>query len=192
MIGSYITKVARCRPDVIELLDAPNLDEQQRLYKKVHHKIWSKSLRFAMNRDTTLSMLGVPKAQRRQIDQQYPGGIVKFVEDSLEAVFAKLPIQDNYFWRVYITGSYTPTCCPEYLKEENFEQLKAGLVDRLRVHTHSVQGFLERYEGTINRFVLLDHMDWLSDHFFLGWNQSGKPFLSEPRRALEFYGVPVA
>lgn len=166
MIGSYITKVARCRNDVIELLDAPNLEEQQRLYKKVHHKIWSKSLRFAMNRDTTLSMLGVPKAQRRQIDQQYPGGIVKFVEDSLEAVFAKLPIQDNYFWRVYITGSYTPYCCPEYLKEENFDRLKNGLVDQLRVHTHSVQGFLERYEGTINRFVLLDHMDWLSDHFF--------------------------
>jgi S-adenosylmethionine-diacylglycerol 3-amino-3-carboxypropyl transferase len=119
-----------------------------------------------MNRDTTLSMLGVPKAQRRQIDQQYPGGIVKFVEDSLEAVFAKLPIQDNYFWRVYITGSYTPNCCPEYLKEKNFHLLKDGLIDRLRVHTHSVQGFLERYEGTINRFVLLDHMDWLSDHFF--------------------------
>ena len=38
----------------------------------------------------------------------------------MEAVFAKLPFVDNYFWRVYITGSYTPDCCPEYLKPANF------------------------------------------------------------------------
>jgi len=29
-----------------------------------------------------------------------------------------------------------------------------------------VQGFLEGHRGTISRFVLLDHMDWLSDHLF--------------------------
>ena len=37
-----------------------------------------------MNRDTTLSMLGVPKAQRRQIETQYEGGIVKFIQDCME------------------------------------------------------------------------------------------------------------
>ena len=119
-----------------------------------------------MNRDTTLSMLGVPKAQRKQIDEQYPGGVVQFVEDSMEAVFAKIPIQDNYFWRVYITGKYTPNCCPEYVKQENFEKLKSGDIDRLTVTTDSVQGFLEKHDGSISRFILLDHMDWLSDHYF--------------------------
>lgn len=166
MIGTYIHKFARCKKEVMEILDAPTLQAQQEIYDRVHHKIWSKSLRFAMNRDTTLSMLGVPKAQRRQIDQQYPGGIVKFVEDSIEAVFAKIPIQDNYFWRVYITGKYSPTCCPEYVKQSNFEKLKGGLLDNLHIHTNSVQGFLESHPGKISRFVLLDHMDWLSDHFF--------------------------
>ena len=34
------------------------------------------------------------------------------------------------------------------------------------MHTDSLHGFLERHTGTISRFVLLDHMDWLSDHFF--------------------------
>lgn len=166
MVGTYIDKVARCRKEVMEILDAPTLHDQQEIYNRVQHKIWSKSLKFAMNRDTTLSMLGVPKAQRRQIDQQYPGGIVQFVEDSLEAVFAKIPIQDNYFWRVYITGSYTPSCAPEYVKQANYEKLRGGLLDRLNVHTNSVQGFLERHRGEITRFILLDHMDWLSDHFF--------------------------
>jgi S-adenosylmethionine-diacylglycerol 3-amino-3-carboxypropyl transferase len=166
MVGTYVNKVARCKKEVREILDAPTLQDQQEIYERVREKIWSRSLKFAMNRDTTLSMLGVPKAQRRQIDQQYPGGIVKFVEDSLEAVFAKIPIQDNYFWRVYITGSYTPSCCPEYVKEANFERLKNGLLENLNIHTDSVQGFLEKHDGQITRFILLDHMDWLSDHFF--------------------------
>ena len=100
-----------------------------------------------MNRDSTLSMLGVPKAQRNQIDTQYPGGLVQFVQDCVESVFAKLPLQDNYFWRVYITGSYTPECCPEYLRDHNFQRLKQGLADRISVHTNSVQGFLERFQG---------------------------------------------
>ena len=166
MIGVYINRVARCRKEVLEIIDAPTLADQQEIYTRTRDKIWSKTLKFAMNRDTTLSMLGVPKAQRKQIDEQYPGGIVKFVEDSMEAVFAKIPIQDNYFWRVYITGSYTPTCCPEYVKASNFEKLKNGLLDRLSVNTNSVQGFLEQNDVSISRFILLDHMDWLSDHYF--------------------------
>jgi S-adenosylmethionine-diacylglycerol 3-amino-3-carboxypropyl transferase len=75
-------------------------------------------------------------------------------------------MKENYFWRVYMNGSYTRECCPEYLREENFEKLRGGLVDRVSTHTNSVQGFLESHEGKISRFVLLDHMDWLSDHFF--------------------------
>jgi S-adenosylmethionine-diacylglycerol 3-amino-3-carboxypropyl transferase len=166
LIGIYINRVARCRKEVLEILEAPTLAAQQEIYARAREKIWSKTLRFAMDRDTTLSMLGVPKAQRKQIDEQYPGGVVQFVEDSMEAVFAKIPIQDNYFWRVYITGSYTPNCCPEYVKQANFEKLKGGLLDRLTVKTDSVQGFLEKHDGKISRFILLDHMDWLSDHYF--------------------------
>ena len=106
------------------------------------------------------------KAQRRQVESQYDGGIVKFVQDCVEAVFAHLPLADNYFWRVYLSGHYTPTCCPEYLKQENFARLKGGLAERVTVHTNSVQGFLEQHDGEVSRFVLLDHMDWLSDKFF--------------------------
>ncbi len=63
-----------------------------------------------------------------------------------------------------MTGSYSPACCPEYLKEENFERLRAGLLDRLSVHTTSVCQFLEQQSEPLTRFVLLDHMDWLGQH----------------------------
>ncbi|MBI2480798.1 MAG: BtaA family protein [Planctomycetia bacterium] len=166
-INVYVDRVARVRPQIDALLSASTVEEQSKIYyDELHERFWSRPMRFAMNRDTTLSMVGVPKAQRRQVETQYEGGIVKFVQDCVETVFAKLPIADNYFWRVYLTGEYAPDCCPEYLTADGFMRLKAGLVERVSVHTNSVQGFLEQHQGTISRYVLLDHMDWLSDKFF--------------------------
>jgi S-adenosylmethionine-diacylglycerol 3-amino-3-carboxypropyl transferase len=167
MINVYIDRICRVRPQVDAMLNASSVEEQAAIYHEdLHERFWSRPMCFAMNRDTTLSMVGVPKAQRRQVETQYEGGIVKFVQDCVEAVFAKLPLADNYFWRVYLTGEYTPECCPEYLTAEGFARLKNGLADRVSVHTNSVQGFLEQHNGEISRYVLLDHMDWLSDKFF--------------------------
>lgn len=167
MVTTYIDKVIRVRPHVESLLNASSIEEQKAIYEThLKKKFWSGLMKFTMNRDTTMSMLGVPKAQRRQIETQYQGGLVKFIQDCMESVFVELPLKDNYFWRVYMNGSYSRECCPEYLKEENFQKLKSGLVDNVTTHTDSVQGFLEKHDGTISRYILLDHMDWLSDQFF--------------------------
>ena len=165
-IGVYIDRIARIRHEVMDLLAAANVAEQAAIYTAISRKLWSRTLKFVMDRDTTFSMLGVPKAQRRQIDRQYPGGVVRFVQDCMEAVFARLPIADNYFWRVYITGEYTRQCCPEYLTEAGWKSLRGGATEKLRIHTDSVQGFLDRSRDRFTNFVLLDHMDWLSDRFF--------------------------
>jgi len=161
LVNAYINRVVRLRSCVNAMLEAASVEEQRRIYEEVHDRFWTGLMRFAMRRDSTLSLLGVPRAQRRQVDTEYEGGISQFVHDCLEAVFAKLPLADNYFWRVYMTGHYAPNCCPEYLKPENFQRLKAGLADRIEVHTDSVQGFLEKNDVDVSRFVLLDHMDWL-------------------------------
>ena len=167
IIQVYIDKVGRFRKDVNALLESKSLEEQKDIwFNSIRKKLWSKSIKFLVNRDTTLSMLGVPRAQRKQIEKQYDGGIVKFVQDCLDSVFGELPITDNYFWRAYATGYYTHQCCPEYLEEENFNKLKDGLVDRISVHTDTVEGFLRKNDVKISRFVLLDHMDWLSDQLY--------------------------
>ncbi len=167
LINVYIDRIIRARPIVNDLLNASSVDEQRDIYdNQLRKRFWSRPLRFAMGRDTTLSLVGVPKAQRQQVEKDYQGGIVQFVQDCVESVFARLPISDNYFWRVYITGKYTPECCPEYLRPENFQSLKAGHADRVHVHTNSVQGFLESTETRFSRYVLLDHMDWLSTYRF--------------------------
>ena len=85
----------------------------------------------------------------------------QFIRDSLEAVVCKLPFSNNYFWRVYFQGFYTPTCCPEYLKRENFEPLRRAM-PRLNIHTTTVTDYPEPGQPGLTRFVLLDHMDWMS------------------------------
>ena len=154
------------RPQVDALINAPTLEEQQKIWAEVRDKFWSPLMRFIVNRDSTMSMVGVPKDQRKQIEKTY-GQLVPFVQECLDAIFRDLPIQDNYFWRLYATGRYTKTCCPEYLEKSGFETLKAGAVDNVVVRTNTVEGFLrENPDVKISRFVLLDHMDWLSDKLF--------------------------
>ncbi|MBL4883073.1 MAG: BtaA family protein [Planctomycetaceae bacterium] len=166
LIKFYVDRIKRLRPAVNELLAAKSVEEQKEIYDrhKLSKTLWTPMLKFAMRRDMTLALLGVPRAQRQQIDRDCPGGILQFVIDSLETVLTKLPLQDNYFWHVYLTGQYRPDCCPEYLKEENFEKLKGGLVDRISIHTNTILGFLqEEKDVQISRYILLDHMDWLAD-----------------------------
>jgi len=163
LINLYFNRVIKLRPRINELLECTSLDQQQEIYDRhLRDRIWTRPVRFAMRRDTVLSLLGVPRPQRHQIETQYSGGINQFVRDCVDAVFARLPLADNYFWRVYLTGRYTPQCCPEYLKPENFQKLRGGLADRVETQTDSVEGFLTNDPRPISRFVLLDHMDWLS------------------------------
>jgi S-adenosylmethionine-diacylglycerol 3-amino-3-carboxypropyl transferase len=147
------------------MLEAQTIEEQKALYDaKIRNRMWTPWLRWFLSRSTTLSLLGVPEEQKEQIVAQYPGALFQYIRDCLEAVLTKLPFRTNYFWRVYLQGFYTPDCCPEYLKRENFDRLKNGLLDRLKIATCTLTEFLRRTEPGISKFVLLDHMDWMSVH----------------------------
>jgi S-adenosylmethionine-diacylglycerol 3-amino-3-carboxypropyl transferase len=173
ILNVYLDRVIGVRQWLDAILNAQTVDEQRQIYERhLRDRFWTRTIKFVMGRDTTLSMVGVPAAQRQQVERHYDGGIVKFVQDCVEAVFARLPLADNYFWRVYLTGQYTRECCPEYLKSHNFQRLKTGLVDRVSAHTCTVQEFLERHDVPVSRFVLLDHMDWLSNK--LSWALQGE------------------
>lgn len=163
LVNYYVDRIAKFRDSVNAILAATSVEQQRDIFEqyRMSESLWKPFIRWAMKRDMTLALLGVPRSQRRQIDDGYPGGILQFVVDRVETVFTKLPLQDNYFWRVYLTGHYTPDCCPEYLKPENFQKLKDGVADHVTTHTASVLSFLHHQDHHITRFVLLDHMDWL-------------------------------
>jgi S-adenosylmethionine-diacylglycerol 3-amino-3-carboxypropyl transferase len=163
MVNKHINRLSGCRAAVNELLDAGCIDEQREIFDRYQlaEVLWTPLVKWCLRRNTTLAMLGVPRPQRRQLDENYDGGIVQFIVDRIEEVFTTLPLRDNYFWRVYLTGQYTPDCCPDYLTKDGLDRLKSGLANRVSTHTDTVLGFLDQHPGTISRFVLLDHMDWL-------------------------------
>jgi S-adenosylmethionine-diacylglycerol 3-amino-3-carboxypropyl transferase len=171
----------RLREPMEALLEARSIEEQQAIYEaRIRPQFWTPWLRWFLSRSVTLSLLGVPWPQRNQIIQQYPGGVARFIQDAVEAVITQLPFADNYFWRVYFQGFYTQTCCPEYLKPGNFERLR-GLLPCLKIHTATVTDFLRQTEQGISKFVLLDHMDWMSWHNPRGLVEEWNAILSKAR-----------
>ncbi len=165
LMNHYIDRIAKVRPYTERLLDSADLEEQRQIYEThVRPTFWSPTLRWAVGRELTMALLGVPQAQRQQLEQYYDGGMVNFLEDRLDFIFGQLPLQDNYFWRVYLTGHYTQECCPEYLKRENFENLRGEAWRRVKTYTTTMEDFLTRYGRKITKLVLLDHMDWMAQN----------------------------
>ncbi|MEW6676402.1 MAG: BtaA family protein [Pseudomonadota bacterium] len=159
----------RLRPQlhasVEALLQAQDLTTQRSIYdQRIAPALWTPLLKWAMGRQLTLSLLGVPHPQRRLVQDQHEQGVVGFIREAIEYVFRQLPVADNYFWRVYLQGRYSPECCPEYLKPHNFATLKAGAVDAIHTYTGTVTEFLYEAKRPLSRFVLLDHMDWMGTY----------------------------
>ena len=145
------------------LLAACNLEEQKWLYSTIEHELWNAFHCRIVKHPLVMTMFGVPKAQVRLIVEQYPGGLVSYVRDKVQHVFTEILMKDNYFWRVYLTGSYTPACCPNYLKERHFASLREN-VQVIKTYTSTLTRFLKDNTKPYSHFVLLDHQDWLADH----------------------------
>lgn len=157
----------RAKPNIknfaLCLLDADSLDEQRAIYDWLEPKIWGRLNNWLVRQPALMTLLGVPRPQIRLIENGYPGGLTSYVKDKVRHVATRLPVRENYFWRVYITGSYTLGCCPEYLRRANQPALRSRL-DRIVPHTCTVSEFLRRHPGAYSHYVLLDHQDWLAWH----------------------------
>ena len=157
----------RAKPNIknhaLCLLDADTLAQQARVYALLEPKIWGKLSHWLIRQRMVMTLLGVPAPQIRLIENHYPGGLTCYVKDKLRHVMSELPARENYFWRVYMTGSYTLSCCPNYLREENLPVLAARAA-RIRPRTCTVSEFLRRHPGVYSHYVLLDHQDWLAWH----------------------------
>ncbi len=154
---------SQVRDYVDALLHATSLEEQRRLYAHVRPALWGRFITWLLRQPMAMTMLGVPRAQVRLIETQFPGGLSGYIQQKMEHVLTEVPFWDNYFWRVYFTGHYTPTCCPSYLLPEN-QALLREREPRLKSHTATLANFLREHPGPYTHFVLLDHQDWLAAH----------------------------
>lgn len=161
----YLRLRPRLRQAITEMLACTDLATQREIYDtRVDPLMWSRAMNWALSRQLTMSMLGVPHPQTREVELAHADGVAGFIREAIRYVFRTLPVQHNYFWRLYLHGRYTRDCCPEYLREENFDRLKSDAVFKIEPHTATITAFLRDHAGRISRFVLLDHMDWMASH----------------------------
>jgi S-adenosylmethionine-diacylglycerol 3-amino-3-carboxypropyl transferase len=151
---------------VNDLLESRDPVEQRSLYnERIRPLMWSKAMNWALSRQMTMTLLGVPYPQRREVQAQHDDGVAGFIREAIEYVFCELPARSNYFWSVYVRGHYTAECCPEYLKPTNFLVLREGRADVIRPHTCTITEFLRDNAEPVTKFVLLDHMDWMASYY---------------------------
>ncbi|WP_445666000.1 DUF3419 family protein [Fodinibius sp. AD559] len=146
---------------VENLLSAKSLEEQAYYFHEIEPQLWNPFSEWLLGRHATMTMLGVPPSQRKMIEQQYKDGLLEFIRQSLQKVFTELPMTDNYFWHVYLTGHYSSDCCPNYLLEKHFQTLRER-IHRIETQTFSLLQALQKSNKTYSHFVLLDHQDWMA------------------------------
>lgn len=151
------------RTNLIDLFEAVSLTEQRFYFSQVEGKVFNRFVKLLLNNHYTMTLAGVPRNQQLLIEQSYKGGAMEYIQESFRKIFTTLDVSDNYFYQLYFNGSYTKTCCPEYLKNENYEKLKKQ-VDRVETHHATISDFLEENPGNYSHFVLLDHQDWLASN----------------------------
>lgn len=159
------SRILGCKPD--EVLKAKTLEEQEKLYKKFIAPFFDSFIIQTIGKmPVTLFGLGIPPQQydelKRDLDEG--GSIVDIYRERTKKLAVEYPIQENYFaWQAFSRKYDTKhrKAIPEYLKEENYDALKA-CVGNLKTEICSVTDEISRNVfGTFNRFVFLDAQDWM-------------------------------
>jgi len=166
LVSWYVRLIPGLNDALQALLAAKTVEEQKVIYHKfVAPRLWNKLINGLIRSELYLSWTGIPLPQQKLLASTAGSHetVGEWIKAQLEIVCAELPMQDNYFWRVYIDGRYTKDCCPEYLKKENFAKLKT-LVGRITITTDTISEFLVKTpHQKISTFILLDHMDWMAE-----------------------------
>jgi len=172
---------SRVKELIAHLMEAKSLEEQREIYERVRPVFWNAVNSWLLRQPFTMAMLGVPRAQIELVENGAAGGIADYIKTKMEHVLTKVPLLDNYFWRVYATGRYTPECCPNYLRPELMDRLRARTA-RIKTYSTTIAHFLRCNPGTYTHFVLLDHQDWLASHNMSALREEWDLLLSHSRR----------
>ncbi|ANB11016.1 Ubiquinone/menaquinone biosynthesis methyltransferase ubiE [Sugiyamaella lignohabitans] len=149
--------------DVKRLLKTQTIKEQL--------KVWNESIRPALfnpifcklilgNPVFLWKALGVPVNQANMIE----GGILQYIVDTIDPLISRSLISDdNYFYHLCLTGSYSPKNCPDYITKKGYFNLakRKGALDTIRLHTDTINDVSDRLApGTLTVAIIMDHMDW--------------------------------
>jgi S-adenosylmethionine-diacylglycerol 3-amino-3-carboxypropyl transferase len=150
-LGSYLT----CR----------SIEEQREYFKREIAPLFDRRfVKWLTNRRVSLYGLGIPPAQYEALAGNSSMADVLF--ERLERLTCGFSLNDNYFaWQAF-GRRYAPNASgpvPLYLERRNFAKLRAN-ADRVSVQQiNMTDALLAMSAGSVDRVVLLDAQDWMTD-----------------------------
>lgn len=149
------------------IMAARDLAEQRRFFDEKLAPVFDrKLLRWATSRKASLFGLGIPPAQYDSLITSGDGSMASVLKARLEKLACDFPLKDNYFaWQAFARRYPNPgeAALPAYLEKDNHPVLKAN-VDRVTInHANMIEFLAGKDAGTVDRFILLDAQDWMTD-----------------------------
>lgn len=150
------------------LAETRSLREQRRFFDERLAPLFERPLiRWITRRKSSLFGLGIPPQQFDALaslsDER---SLADVLRQRLEKLACHFPLKENYFaWQAFARRYPLPQEgeLPDYLRAGRHETIRAN-TERVRVHQESITTLLAgKMAGSVDRYVLLDAQDWMSD-----------------------------
>ena len=157
LAGTHLEELTRCK----------TIAEQEDWFDTKVGPIFDRPLvRRLASSPMALFNLGIPPHQYEALCNGKPETMADVLKQRARKIATVVDIKDNYFaWQAY-ARSYNHEddgSCPPYLRAENWQRLKqyANRVDVRHASYRDV--LLEKPDASLDRYVLLDAQDWMSE-----------------------------
>ena len=169
LLGGFIGTahlIARLyRVDLSLILSARTLEEQRQIFDDNIAPVFDKRfIRWLTNQPASLFGLGIPPAQYDALAGNERMAVV--LRQRLEKLACDFSVDDNYFaWQAFSRGygraANAPV--PPWLEERHYAALcqRIGRIEVL--HTSFTDHLAAQPDASLDRYVLLDAQDWMSD-----------------------------
>lgn len=171
LLGKFIGIVHRVAKfygkDPRDILKAQTMEEQKAIFDSTLAPLFNKRfVKMMCNKPESLYGLGIPPAQFDDLSESAKGNMADLLKSRLERLACQFPIQDNYFaWQAFNRGydRENRVAVPRYLKEENYERLKAN-IDKAEVVHSTITEYLDSQKTkSVDCYVFLDAQDWMNE-----------------------------
>ena len=171
LLGKFIGMVhlvaKMYKQDPRDILKAKNMDEQKEIFDRTLAPLFDKKfVKMMCGKPESLYGLGIPPSQFDELNESASGNMATLLKARLERMACQFPIEDNYFaWQAFGRGydRKNRKAVPRYLKEENYETLKAN-IDKAKVVHSTITEYLDAQGAdSVDAYVFLDAQDWMND-----------------------------
>ena len=150
-----------------DLMKADGMPRQRRFFEEELAPLFNRRLiRWTTSLKSSLFALGIPPAQYDALVSAGDGEMARVLSMRLEKLVCHFPLKDNYFaWQAFARRYPAPgeAALPAYLEETNYRTIRAH-VGRVKIHHRNIVELLKaKPANSVDRFILLDAQDWMSD-----------------------------